>query len=175
MNLNPWGKESGGELLRLDGVLWLDVMQPGVSIRSYVLQMAARLSSGQRYCSIPLSCLCEICLGWKVQPRKESVKEEPSLEKFFSMQLDPALWVNSLGSLQQELWRVHACPYSNDAPAGKVLAERREGTCSLWRTYSVTLSTKMIKSGKMESRFPIPILWHEETVSKGWLKNMSKK
>lgn len=103
MNLNPWGKESGGELLSLDGVLWLDVMQPGASIRSYVLQMAARLSSGQRYCSIPLSRLCELRLGWKVQPRKESVKEEPSLEKFFSMQLDPALRVNLLGSLQQEL------------------------------------------------------------------------
>lgn len=73
MNLNPWGKESGGELLSLDGVLWLDVMQPGASIRSYVLQMAARLSSGQRYCSIPLSRLCEICLGRKVQPSKEGV------------------------------------------------------------------------------------------------------
>lgn len=124
MNFNPWGKESGGELLSLDGVLWLDVMQPGASIRSYVLQMAACLRSGQRYFSVPLSRLCEICLGWKVQPRKESVKREPSLEKFFSMQL----WVNSLGSLQQEPWRVHACPYSNDALAGKALAKRRKGT-----------------------------------------------
>lgn len=66
MNLNPWGKESGGGLLSLDGVLWLDVMQPGASIRRYVLQMAACLSSGQRYRSIPLSRSCEICLGWKV-------------------------------------------------------------------------------------------------------------
>lgn len=160
MNFNPWGKESGGELLSLDGVLWLDVMQPGASIRSYVLQMAACLSSGQRYCSVPLSRLCEICLGLKVQSRKESVKGEPSLEKFFSMQL----WVNLLGSLQQEPWRVHACPYSNDALAGKALAKKKKRNLLvlLWRTYSVTLTTKMIVSDKMESRFPIPIygfLW----------------
>lgn len=58
MHLNLWGEESGGETLSLDGVLWLDMMQPGMSVGSYVLQMALCLRPGQRYHLIPLSCLC---------------------------------------------------------------------------------------------------------------------
>lgn len=58
MNLSPWREESGGETLGLDGVLWLGVMQPGMSVGSYVLQMASCLRPGQRYHAIPLSCLC---------------------------------------------------------------------------------------------------------------------
>ena len=57
MDLSPWGKESGGEILSLDGVLWLDMMQPEMSVGSYVLQMASCLRPGQRYHLIPLSCL----------------------------------------------------------------------------------------------------------------------
>ena len=39
MDLSPWRKESGGETLSLDGVLWLDMMQPEMSVGSYVLQI----------------------------------------------------------------------------------------------------------------------------------------
>lgn len=56
MDLSPWRKESGGETLSLDGVLWLDMMQPEMSVGSYVLQMASCLRLGQIYHLIPLSC-----------------------------------------------------------------------------------------------------------------------
>lgn len=58
MNISPWRKESGGEILSMDGVLWLGVMQPGMSVGSYILQMALYLRPGQRYQLIPLSFLC---------------------------------------------------------------------------------------------------------------------
>lgn len=48
MDLSPWRKESGGETSSLDGVLWLDMMQPEMSVGSYVLQMASCLRPGQR-------------------------------------------------------------------------------------------------------------------------------
>lgn len=58
MNSSPWKEESGGETWSLDGVLWLGVMQPGMSVGSYVLQMALCLRPDQRYQSVPLSFLC---------------------------------------------------------------------------------------------------------------------
>lgn len=58
MNISPWREESGGEILSLDRVLWLGVMQPGMSVGSYVLQMASCHRPGQSYQSIPLSFLC---------------------------------------------------------------------------------------------------------------------
>lgn len=39
MNISPWRKESEGEILSMDGVLWLGVMQPGMSVGSHILQM----------------------------------------------------------------------------------------------------------------------------------------
>lgn len=53
MNLSPWREESGGETLGLDGVLWLGVMQPGMSVGSYVLQMASCLNQARDIMQFP--------------------------------------------------------------------------------------------------------------------------